>query len=125
MESNINFRDPSEAIEAGFIYMTEDRKHDGLALGLDVEANITLGSLKKFSRNGVMKDKAASQNASDFCQKLHIRTPSTQQKARYLSGRKPAKSDPSSLGLPVRQRYWCWMNLHEALMWERNMKSIL
>ena len=33
-----------------------------------------------------MKDKAASQNASDFCQKLHIRTPSTQQKARYLSG---------------------------------------
>lgn len=28
------FRDPSEAIEAGFIYMTEDRKHDGLALGL-------------------------------------------------------------------------------------------
>ena len=80
------FRDPSEAIEAGFIYMTEDRKHDGLALGLDVEANITLGSLKKFSRNGVMKDKAASQNASDFCQKLHIRTPSTQQKARYLSG---------------------------------------
>ena len=80
------FRNPSEAIEAGFIYMTEDRKHDGLALGLDVEANITLGSLKKFSRNGVMKDKAASQNASDFCQKLHIRTPSTQQKARYLSG---------------------------------------
>lgn len=80
------FRDPSEAIEAGFIYMTEDRKRDGLALGLDVEANITLGSLKKFSRNGVMKDKEASQNASDFCQKLHIRTPSTQQKARYLSG---------------------------------------
>jgi len=80
------FRNPSEAIEAGFIYMTEDRKHDGLAMGLDVEANITLASLKKFSRSGVMKNKAASQNASDFCQKLHIRTPSTQQKVRYLSG---------------------------------------
>ncbi|CCX67372.1 ribose ABC transporter ATP-binding protein [Firmicutes bacterium CAG:791] len=80
------FRNPAEAINAGFIYMTEDRKHDGLALGLDVEANITLGSLKKFSNVGVMKDKLAVQNASDFCQKLHIRTPGTQQKVRYLSG---------------------------------------
>ena len=36
-----NFKRPSEAIEAGFVYMTEDRKLDGTALGLDIESNIT------------------------------------------------------------------------------------
>ena len=31
------FKNPSEAIAAGFVYMTENRKFDGAALGLSVE----------------------------------------------------------------------------------------
>ena len=81
-----NFKRPSEAIEAGFVYMTEDRKLDGTALGLDIESNITLASLKKFSRYGVMQDKKTEQNAKDFCKQLNIRTPSIRQLVRNLSG---------------------------------------
>lgn len=80
------FNNPSQAIEAGFIYMTENRKHDGAALGLDVEANITLASLKNFSRVGVMDDRKATKNASNFCEKLNIRTSSLEQLVRNLSG---------------------------------------
>lgn len=80
--------------------MTEDRKRDGLALGLDVEANITLGSLKKFSRNGVMKDKAASQNASGFLPKIaHPHAEHTTEGTLFI-WREPAKSDPGSLAYP-------------------------
>ena len=44
---DIEFRTPAQSINSGFVYTTEDRKYDGAVLGLDVESNITLASLKK------------------------------------------------------------------------------
>lgn len=81
-----SFKNPAQAIKAGFIYVTEDRKYDGVALGLDVQANITLASLKKFSRFFVMNDRKAEKNALDFCHKLNISTPGLEQLVRNLSG---------------------------------------
>lgn len=83
---DIEFRTPAQSINSGFVYMTEDRKYDGAVLGLDVESNITLASLKKFSKMGVMKDKEADKNALEFCEKLNIRTPGLRQAVRNLSG---------------------------------------
>lgn len=81
-----NFRNPSEAIEAGFVYMTENRKFDGAALGLSIEENITLASLKKFSKRGVMEEKRVRENAEDYRKKLKIRTPGIDQLVQNLSG---------------------------------------
>ncbi|WP_343210592.1 sugar ABC transporter ATP-binding protein [Anaerolentibacter hominis] len=80
------FRTPAEAIKNGFVYMTEDRKKDGLALGLSVEDNISLASLKELSRYGIMKDRAVRKKAEEFCGKLAVKTPGMKQKVQYLSG---------------------------------------
>ena len=80
------FKNPSEAIAAGFVYMTENRKFDGAALGLSVEENITMASLRKFSKRGRMQEAKAKSNAQENCKKLNIRTPSIDQKVMNLSG---------------------------------------
>ena len=80
------FKNPSEAIAAGFVYMTENRKFDGAALGLSVEENITMASLRKFSKHGRMQEAKAKSNAQEYCKKLNIRTPSIDQKVMNLSG---------------------------------------
>ncbi|MBS5575782.1 MAG: sugar ABC transporter ATP-binding protein [Firmicutes bacterium] len=80
------FNNPSEAIAAGFVYMTENRKFDGAALGLSVEENITMASLRKFSKRGRMQEAKAKSNAQEYCKRLNIRTPSIDQKVMNLSG---------------------------------------
>jgi ribose transport system ATP-binding protein len=82
----VNFRNPGEAIAVGFIYMTEDRKHDGISLKMDVQDNITLASLKIFSRRQVMNDRKARKNAEHFVSQLNIKTPGLGQLAKNLSG---------------------------------------
>ncbi len=81
-----NFKNPAEAIAAGFVYMTENRKFDGAALGLSVEENITMASLRKFSKSGRMQEAKTKSNAEEYCKKLNIRTPSIEQKVMNLSG---------------------------------------
>ena len=80
------FKNPSEAIAAGFVYMTENRKFDGAALGLSVEENITMASLQKFSKHGRMQEAKTKSNAQEYCKKLNIRTPSIEQRVINLSG---------------------------------------
>jgi ribose transport system ATP-binding protein len=82
----MHFRTPREAIDAGFVYMTEDRKLLGLCLGLDVESNINLASLRELSTASVMKEWKAMENAESFRRRLAIKTPSIRVKAKNLSG---------------------------------------
>ncbi|MFC3181387.1 sugar ABC transporter ATP-binding protein [Cypionkella sinensis] len=78
---------PLDAVEAGIGYLSEDRKHLGLALGLDVRDNIALPNLRLFRRLfGVVDDTALAAKARDYIKALTIRTPSERQEARLLSG---------------------------------------
>ena len=52
------------AIDAGFAYVTEDRKQLGLLLADDVRKNITLASLRQVAPNGVIDDIAELKAAS-------------------------------------------------------------
>ena len=54
------FKNVHSSIENGVVYMTEDRKADGLALSLNVEKNISIASLKKLSRRGLVSEKKAT-----------------------------------------------------------------
>jgi ribose transport system ATP-binding protein len=49
---------PRDAVQAGIGYLSEDRKHFGLATGMDVQANITLPSLSRFLRMHMFLEKA-------------------------------------------------------------------
>ena len=83
-EQKIN--SPADAVKAGIAYLSEDRKRYGLALGLDVEANISMANLLKMSKGGFIKFKECSENAEHQLQELSIKTPSIKQLVKYLSG---------------------------------------
>jgi ribose transport system ATP-binding protein len=78
---------PLDAVQAGIGYLSEDRKHLGLALGLDVRANIALPNLKRFSSAfGLVDDTKLGDSARAFIGQLAIRTPSERQEVSLLSG---------------------------------------
>ncbi|MGQ0708275.1 MAG: sugar ABC transporter ATP-binding protein [Rhodoferax sp.] len=83
----LRLRSPQDAVRAGIGYLSEDRKHLGLATGLDVEANITLPSLHRFVRAGFVLDARRSRAvAQEQVRSLRIKTPSLAQAVRLLSG---------------------------------------
>lgn len=49
---------PAKAISMGLGFLTEDRKREGLAMQLDIAANVTAAHLAEITRNGLL-DKAA------------------------------------------------------------------
>jgi len=78
---------PQQAVAAGIGYLSEDRKHFGLATGLDVQDNILLASLARFRKGpGFVDDARGRRVAQDLVQRLSIKTPSLQQQTRFLSG---------------------------------------
>jgi ribose transport system ATP-binding protein len=78
---------PADAVSHGIGYLSEDRKHFGLATGLNVETNIVLSSLRNFVGAGFMLDQSAiRRTAVEYVERLAIRTPSVAQQVRLLSG---------------------------------------
>ncbi len=79
--------DIAGAIAAGVAFITEDRKAQGLVLGMNVRENVSLAHLADFVDrdlliNGARERAAATQMITE----LAIRTPSTEQLVRNLSG---------------------------------------
>lgn len=82
-----NVGQPSDAVRAGIGYLSEDRKHFGLATGMDVRANIAMASLERFSsKMGMLDEPAMRDVALKYIDQLSIRTPSDRQEVRLLSG---------------------------------------
>ena len=77
---------PPKAIAAGMAYLTEDRKITGLALGLDIAANVTLANLKTLVSFGRINLREEKKVARQYVSRLRIMTPSVGQKAFRLSG---------------------------------------
>jgi ribose transport system ATP-binding protein len=83
----IRLRSPEDGVQAGIGYLSEDRKHFGLATGMDVASNITLPSLRRWLKWGVFLNQSAIRNISlQMVEKLRIKTPSISQTAKLLSG---------------------------------------
>jgi ribose transport system ATP-binding protein len=79
-------RSPRSAIAAGIALITEDRKGQGLVLGMTVRENTTLAHLDQFE-HGIFIDKPAeTKTANAEIAELRIRTPSAEQTVRNLSG---------------------------------------
>jgi len=83
----LDIKCPTDAVAAGIGYLSEDRKHFGLATSMDVRANIAMTDLTQFtSRFGVLDESAMQTTAQHYIERLGIRTPSDQQEVRLLSG---------------------------------------
>lgn len=79
-------RSPSDAYRAGIAYISEDRKGDGLVLSQSVKENMTLASLRNFSRGPQLMHRRERLEAADYINSLSIKTPSMNQEIGYLSG---------------------------------------
>jgi rhamnose transport system ATP-binding protein len=79
-------RSPEEAIALGIAYLPEDRRRHGVVLDLAVDANLTLASLDRLSRGGVLDRGAEHRIASDLIRSLGIKTPAHSTPVRQLSG---------------------------------------
>ena len=77
---------PRDAVRAGICLMTEDRKGQGLLLGLSCAENITITDLKKISLHGLLERDVERNEATRLVQELRIKTPSIDQTVRNFSG---------------------------------------
>jgi len=81
-----NGKHPWHAIQRGIALLPEDRKQKGLLMDKSVSVNITLSSIKKFSRFGIINFSLEKEFVRIYCDKLAVKTPSLEQPVQYLSG---------------------------------------
>ncbi|KAA3655745.1 MAG: sugar ABC transporter ATP-binding protein, partial [Chloroflexi bacterium] len=79
-------RSPKQAIRQGLGFVPEDRKLQGLFLNMAVRENIIMSGIDQVSNFGFVNGGEANQLASEFVEKLNVRTPSLRQTVRNLSG---------------------------------------
>ncbi len=82
----VTIKSPQEAIKVGIGYVSEDRKGLGFIPGLSVKQNISLSSLRRHSKRGLLQSKSEEEIASRTISELKIKASSMEQKVRYLSG---------------------------------------
>lgn len=82
----LNLRTPRDAIDAGLVYLTEDRKGQGLFLDMSVRDNINVAVAGRDARAGVLDLKRGAARARDAISSLTIRVPSAKVNAGALSG---------------------------------------
>ncbi|MDT7808461.1 MAG: galactofuranose transport system ATP-binding protein [Acidobacteriota bacterium] len=77
---------PRDAIKAGFAFLSEDRKAEGIIPELSVRENLTLAALPALSRLGVVSRAKQQEVVERFMKRLRIKASSSEQKIRELSG---------------------------------------
>ena len=82
----IKTRTVAEAIENGIAYATEDRKTYGLNLIEDIKRNISMASLEKLTKGGLVDDNEEYKVANEYRRDLNIKAPNVLVKTGKLSG---------------------------------------
>ena len=76
----------SQAVEKGIALIPEDRKNEGLFMDYSIGWNVPSMSFKRLSKFGVVNMKDQQALTDHYVDVLRIKTPSTEQKVRNLSG---------------------------------------
>jgi ribose transport system ATP-binding protein len=77
---------PLDAIRAGLALVPEDRKQRGLVLGMSVRENMSLASLRRDQRHGMLNRRRESELSARMIADLRIKTPHDRQATQFLSG---------------------------------------
>jgi ribose transport system ATP-binding protein len=83
---SLSIKGPADAIAAGLGFVTEDRKGQGLVLGLSLRENVTLVHLKKYARGGIVDRKAEAAAVKALMDELQIRARDAELEVKALSG---------------------------------------
>lgn len=82
----INLNNPRRAIRAGIGLLPEDRKEQGLALGLSARENFGLPNLRSWMRFGFVQERIERQRFGGYVDELRIKLSSQEQIVKNLSG---------------------------------------
>lgn len=83
----VSISSPLGAVHAGLALVPEDRKRNGIVPDMDVKQNISLASLGyHVEKNGVLSNQAEADLATKYIQELGVKTSSSKQLIRHLSG---------------------------------------
>ncbi|WP_369434067.1 sugar ABC transporter ATP-binding protein [Psychromonas sp. MME1] len=82
----ILLKSPKAAIEAGIVYVPEERQSQGAILEFPIYQNIALPQLKKINPSGFLNDKSEYVLADEYAKRLHVKAPNWHEKVANLSG---------------------------------------
>ncbi len=83
----VHIGNPRDAIRHGMALLTEDRKHQGLVLGLSTRENISISVLPSLTRNGILVDKKRERAlANEYVESMSIKISDLEQLVKNLSG---------------------------------------
>jgi ribose transport system ATP-binding protein len=83
----LRIHSPSDAIESGIAYLSENRKEEGLAVKMRLDQNVTMANIGAVSNLlGVISQARELKATGTYVDELNIRTPSLQQVINNLSG---------------------------------------
>ena len=82
----VNIRSPKDAIDMGITMASEDRKNVGLVLCRPILENISLATLDKFLRNGLLDVKAENKAVLNMAERLQIKAADINARVDSLSG---------------------------------------
>lgn len=77
---------PKDWVRDGLIYLTEDRKDEGLILDMGIPENITLANLWRMFKSGVLKTSEEAKASEEVIGELNIMYKNANQPVKTLSG---------------------------------------
>ena len=84
--NKVENKSPKDGLKNGIAYVSEDRKGDGLILGLSVKENMSISSLDRVSSPFRVNKQKELDEVKDYIKKMNIKTPSENQIIKNLSG---------------------------------------
>ncbi|WP_042349214.1 sugar ABC transporter ATP-binding protein [Bacillus massiliigorillae] len=82
----VSIKNPSQAVDLGIGFITEDRKDEGLVLDFSIRENMALPNLKSFAPKVLIDQKTENDFVNLLIKRLSIKTQSAETKAGNLSG---------------------------------------
>jgi len=82
----VRINSPSDAVNHGIGYLSEDRKRYGLALGMRIADNAVMSAMDDFVNGVFLNERKIREVSEEYVDKIDIRTPSVQQLVKNLSG---------------------------------------
>jgi D-xylose transport system ATP-binding protein len=82
----ITLRHPGEAIRRGIVYLPEDRKRYGLFLGMDIKKNLTMASLDRLVKWGIVDEERELREAEEQAARMRVKMADIEMRIRGLSG---------------------------------------
>ncbi|MDR5904455.1 sugar ABC transporter ATP-binding protein [Franzmannia qiaohouensis] len=79
-------RGPRDAMDAGMAYVTEDRKGSGLLVGSSIRHNISMASVRKVSKLGLVSSRKEARVARFHVENHQIKSSSIEMEVRHMSG---------------------------------------